>query len=146
MFKDFKIYTAGKMTGLEFGEQMKWRLDFEDEIKAHSMGDFSVTLFHPPLYFNLGNFQTDSEVMDYDLGHMLQCDIVIVNLENIESSTGTIMELATARAHNMSGGKHIFVIGIGKSEDQHPWVKCCVSRFVDDVREAARYIRNYFFI
>lgn len=146
MFKEFKIYTAGKMTGLKFEDQMRWRSDFSNSIHSFSGGNYPITLFHPPLFFDEENCQSDNEVMEFDLGHMLQCDIVVVNLENINSSIGTIMELATIRAHNRSGGKHIFVVGIGKSEEQHPWVRCCVSRFVEDTDEAAKYIRNFFFV
>lgn len=145
MLKNIKIYTAGKMTGLRLKEQMQWRSELCNSIRELIDPSLcKVEVFCPPLYYNDNNFQSDNEVMEYDLARMKSSDIVVVNLDNLKTSIGTIMELATAKEHNMSGGKHIFVIGIGEKEEQHPWVRCCVHRFVSGTKEAAEFINEFF--
>lgn len=135
-----KIYTAGRMTGIPFEEQMKWRQELEETLRHY---DFWFSIFHPPLFYNMTNFQTDQEVMEYDIAQLSESDIMVVNLKDISKSIGTIMELATAYSINHSGKKHIFVVGIGNKEEMHPWIRCCVQRFEPDVASASCYISQF---
>lgn len=47
---------------------------------------------------------------------------------------------------NHRGNKHIYVIGIGKTECKHPWVDLCLHRQEDNVEDAAEYIVDYLLI
>ena len=47
--KEFKIYTCGRMNGLSYEEQMKWRNAIQEAIELRT--DRKVTFIHPPLYY-----------------------------------------------------------------------------------------------
>ena len=51
--KTYKIFTAGKMGGLSYDEQMKWRKDFETILRSRC--DKSLTFVHPPMFYQYGD-------------------------------------------------------------------------------------------
>jgi len=141
-----KIYTAGKMSGIPFEEQMKWREEFEYKLKQYS--DCEISFIHPPLYYNYDyiNHKTEAEIKEWELNQLRKCDIVIVNLKEIDTSVGTHFELAFVNAMNMFGDKHIFVVGIGEEENIHPWIKLSLFRQEPDLNSACQYIIEYLLI
>lgn len=139
-----KIYTAGKMAGLTYNKQMDWRYKIEKGIESKT--DQLIKFIHPPLYYNYiePSHKTEREVMDWDLSHLKDCDIVVVNLEGITESTETHFELATANAINASGCKHIYVVAFGEPEKSlHPWIELSLHRRENTLEEAVDYIVNY---
>lgn len=144
--KTFKIYTAGKMGGLSYETQMRWRLELERLIKAKT--DQNVVFIHPPEYYTYGAeyHKKESEVMEWDLNQVKSSDIVVFDLSTISSSVGTIMELATVGAMNQFGYKHIYAVGVGPSNTDHPWIPLSLTRQEDSLEDAADYIVTYLLV
>lgn len=140
-----KIYTCGKMSGISFIEQMMWRSRIESEIKSSLDCGQSVKFIHPPLYYNYeeNNHKTEREILEWEMTQVHDCDILIVNLDGIEDTTGSHMELGAVQGINRFGDKHIFVVGLGKPENLHPWIKESCIRIEDDYAKAAEYIVEY---
>lgn len=139
-----KIYTAGKMLGLTYQDQMSWRHEAEREIESKT--DELIKFIHPPLFYNYDTptHKTEREVKDWALSQIKDCDIIVVNLEGITESIGTHYELATANAINTTGMKHIYVIGFGNPGiELHPWIELSLHRREDTLDAATDYICRY---
>ena len=138
-----KIYTAGKMNGLSYEQQLSWRMRFQTELENRS--DQLITFIHPPLFYNYGatRHKTEREVMEWELNQIRTCDIVVVNLNEVNSTTGTHMELGFINAMNMIGNKHIYVVGIGSTRNVHPWIECSMLRVEPTIESACDYIAEY---
>lgn len=149
----YKIYTAGKMAGLSLYDQMEWRKRIENSVRcaANNVGisQSKINFVHPPMFYQYGEtyFQSEKEVKDWDLNQVRCSDIVIVDLDTIETSIGTHYELGMVDAVNSFGNKHIFVIGIG-GEDKilHPWIEDTLHRRESNYEDAADYIVNYLLV
>ena len=144
--RTYKIYTAGKMSGLTEDEQMRWRLEFEHLLRIYThLKSKSFVCVHPPEYYQYDKsyHQTEREAMQWDLAQIRDSDIVVVNLDNIADSIGTNMELGYSEGMNQFGAHHIHVIGIGASNIDHPWIGEMMFRHAQTVNEAAEYIAEY---
>ena len=117
---EFRIYTAGAMKSLSFDEYYTWRKRLEWYL---SKSDTTFKFFHPPEYYNYEQrfHKSEREIKEFELNQLRQCDIMVVNLEHIEDSIGTHMELGYVNAVNSFGNKHIYVIGFGENK-VHPWI------------------------
>lgn len=138
------IYTAGKMSGVTYGNAMSWRRMVEELIKSST--DKSIRFIHPPIYYNYEhqNHKTEKEVKDWELNAIRHSDIIIVNLDNINDSVGSHYELATADLASAYTGDKKFIIGVGGlAELIHPWILESIHRREDDFKSAAEYIVNY---
>lgn len=146
MGKTYKIYTAGKMGGLTFAQQMDWRIKIENLIREQT--DKQITFVHPPMFYTYDEqlHKTESEVMSWDISQVKDSDIVIVDLSTISDSIGTHFELGIAEAMNEFGYKHIHIIGVGKSNTDHPWISLCCLRQEETLEDAAKYIVNHLLI
>ena len=143
-----KIYTCGKMSGISFQEQMEWRLRIEGEVKKWLDFGQGVKFIHPPMFYNYEeNYQkSEREILEWEMTQVHDCDILIVNLDGIDSTVGSHMELGAVQGINRFGDKHIFVIGLGKDDNLHPWIKESCIRIEDDYAKAAEYICEYLLI
>lgn len=145
--KDFKIYTAGKMSGLSYEEQMAWRRHIEYAIKGRTSK--AITFIHPPLYYHYDRpeeYQSEREVMEWDLSQIRDSDIVVVNLAGINDSTGTHFELGVTNSINNFGSKHIHVIGIGDPSSVYSWIRLSLHRCETTYEDAADYIARYLLV
>ena len=138
-----KIYTAGKMSGITFEDQMKWRKEFEHCLREHT--DKQLSFLHPPLYYNYEsiNHKTEAEIKEWELNQLRDCNIVIVNLRDVNTTVGTHFELGFINAVNMFGNKHIYVIGIGDETNIHPWIELSMFRQEPNIESACDYITEY---
>lgn len=150
MSKNPLIYLAGKMTGLSINDAMAWRSKFYNEYAKHVVE--IPNIFNPVLYYNTempANTYSDKEVFRYEMRILSTSTIVVVNLDQIESSVGTLQELAVAYTYDIP------VIGLNEHkttlEDAigflHPWLTEEIDKiFVgpDCYRAAATYIYNYY--
>lgn len=129
------VYLAGKMSGLSFEEQTKWRNEIKEGLE-HT--DFKVV--SPTDYYNYDypSHQSEKEVMDWELRVVSKADILIVNLNKVGTSVGTLFELATA--HHL----HKPIIGYGKTEGLHPWIQECLWRTENNLSDLLAYITGYF--
>ena len=144
MSRTFKIFTSGKMGGLTFEQQMKWRMNLEIEIKKRIeklANPPKVVFIHPPEFFDY-EFPNQDIAKEWEINQLMDSDIAVFNLSNINDSIGTHMELGIVYAANkLSPNKYITTIGIGKPDTDHPWIKtfCCL----DDEKAAAEFITKY---
>lgn len=135
------------MNGLSYTEQMEWRNHLEDNLYKASNEDFKC--IHPPVYYSYDcpSHLTEKEVMDWDLNHLKDCDIMVVNLNQIETSIGTLFEVAMANTLNQSGHKHIYIIGFGHTDKPlHPWLELSLHRKEHTIEAVTEYITNFLLI
>ncbi len=147
MGKRWKIYTAGKMSGISYAEQIKWRIELTGEITGRTTAQ--VDFIHPPYYYNYEEHfhKSEAEILEWEMTQLNDCDVVVVNFEGINDSIGTHMELGAIQGINRFSGKHIFVIGIGDmNADLHPWIKESCMRIEPTIEDAAEYIAKYLLI
>ena len=140
--KDFKIYLSGAMSGISWEEQTKWRQQIKNAIK---FGDYnyekSVTFFDPTQYYNFEekHQKSEKEVMEFDLYHLRNSDLVVVNLSNNgDKSIGTSMELMLAKE------LRIPVIAFGGDKETHPWILETCSRMCNNMRGCVEHIVDFY--
>lgn len=142
-----KIYLAGKMSGLTYDEMNEWRKKMRDKlIEISSFYDKKVNIINPVLYYNFEEkrHQSETEVEEFDLAHVISSDIIVVNLNGLSNSIGTIIELHDAHYHHK-----IPVIAFGDKkvyESLHPWVKNDITRVEKDIVSVVNYIRDFYMI
>lgn len=138
-----KIFTSGKMSGLSLSEQIEWRNEAEHYLTAFS--DEHPRFIHPPSFYNYTNDKSkcEREIKDFDLNQIRGCDILLVNLKDVETSVGTMMELQFADSMNRLGNKYIWIIGFGDNKGIHPWINLCLHRHEDNLEDACRYIAEF---
>ena len=144
--KTYKIFTAGKMGGLSYDQQIAWRREIEDLIKKATTK--SVAFVHPPMFYQYkeNDPQNDVESMNWEISQLIDSDIVIVDLSTISGSIGTHMELGAIAAVNKVSSKNIYVVGFGKPDTEHPWIENGVFHSEETAEDVADYIVNYLLI
>lgn len=126
----WQIYLGGKMSGLSFEDMNNWRQVAKEKlISAAQASGYYVYIINPVDFYNFEKieYQTDAEVMDYDLFHVEHSDFLIVNGDKLDQSTGTQIEIFDAYRY----GIPVFVFGDYKHP--HPWIERCVTRFEPDI-------------
>ena len=142
-----KIYLAGKMTGLSFYDMNVWRNVVKDKLNdMTNFSDYKLSIINPVDFYNFEtkNYQSEEEVEDYDLAHVISSDIIIVNLDGLGTSIGTIIELHDAKYHH-----NIPVIAFGNKEqfnNLHPWIKRDITRVEETIDDVVSYIRDFYMI
>ena len=142
-----KIYLAGKMGGLSFDEMNGWREKVSAKLtKEADLHGIKIRVVNPVQYYNFEykKHQTEIEVEEFDLAHVISSDIVIVNLQGLNDSIGTIIELHNAHYHHK-----VPVIAFSKRElydKLHPWVKNDITRVEDNIDDVIAYIRDFYFM
>ena len=145
--KELKIYIAGKMSGLTYEEMNGWREELKKKIiiQACSVGcENKVCVINPVDYYNFENcrHQSEAEIEDYDLAHVVTSSIIVVNLEGLSTSDGTKYEIHDANYHN-----RIPVIAFGDKElyeKLHPWIKRDITRVEENINDVVDYIRDFY--
>lgn len=137
-----KIYLSGAMSGLSFEEMSKWRNRIMDAIRY---GDYHLEkkpiFFNPTQYysFDANNYNSEKEIMEFDLYNLRNSDLVIVNFDNGGlKSIGTAMELMLAKE------LHIPVVAFGGGENIHPWVSECCTRICNNMKEAVEHTIEFY--
>lgn len=145
MKRCLKIYLAGKMSGLTYEKMNNWREDIKKHLFsiAENM-DYNLLVINPVDFYNFQEklYQSEEEVKDYDLAHVISSDIIIVNLEGLSTSDGTKIELHDAKYHNK-----IPVIAFGDKElydKLHPWHKSNITRVEENMDDVVNYIKDFY--
>lgn len=137
-----QIYLAGKMGGLTYEEYTGWRKDCRKLITSNffSEGTYDVHVLDPSIVYNFENptHKTEKEIMRYELREVKKSAVVLVNLDGIDTSTGTIMEVLHAFENDVP------VIGVGNTDIVHPWIVECLDRVEETFKEAIDYIWKYY--
>lgn len=134
------------MSNKTLAESMEWRNKIEEAVNFRT--DKSVAFVHPPEYFNyeVKNHKTEREVMEWEISQIQSCNIVIVNIDDICNSVGSLIEIGAVYALNMFSQKHINVVGICSSLDIYPWIENACLRIETDCDSAADYIAKYLLV
>ena len=152
-----KVYLAGSCEAVSKDKRSEWRYYCESWFKENADG---FTTINPVAFYDYDccNHNTDSEVFRFFHRKVKEADVVLVNLENIRQSVGTICELAWAYDHGIpiigfyTDGvvKHYSIL-----EDQniqrgifHSWVVEICDRIecgISSMNEAMKYIRDYYY-
>lgn len=115
--RTLKIYEAGKI----FDEMIFWRKKLKSLLlSAAEINNYQIQVINPVDFYNFEEkvYQSEFEVEEYDLAHVISSDIIVVNLNGLSSSDGTKIELHDAKYHN-----RIPVIAFGDKElyeELHP--------------------------
>ena len=147
MNKHLKVYLAGKMSDLSFEDMNSWRFELKNLLHCFSeQKGYVLQVINPVDYFNFEEErqQSDAEVEDYDLTHVVSSDVIIVNLDGLNTSIGTAIELHDANYHN-----RIPVIAFGKKKDYdnlHPWIKRKITRIEETMDSVVEYISDFYMI
>ena len=142
---NLKVYLAGKIGGISFYEAYEWREEIKTmlEKEAHYIG-CNICVINPLDYYNYEEitYQSEREVEDFDLKHVITSDIVVANLDGLNTSDGTKLEIFEAYRHYkipviVFGDKNIY-------DNLHPWIKSKITRYEPDASSACNYIREYY--
>ena len=140
----YRVYLSGGMQkfGVEnFDEGNKWRL-YCKKILESCECDRKVKVFNPNDYFNFKDdkpaYNSENEVMRFDLHNLRKSDLVIVNF-NDKWSLGTMSEIAIAY------DRGIPVIGLDfHYQELHSWQKCMCERIFENIDEMLDYIEDFY--
>lgn len=137
--KEFTIYLAGAMSGITFEEANIWRRSFTKSMK-YIYSDIKVNCINPNDYYNFKEIIYDSEreVMEFDLYKVRHSDLIVVNFEH-PVSLGTMAELTIAYEHKIP------VIGLNINHEKlHPWQVEMCNKIFDNENELTHYICDYY--
>ena len=139
--ENVKIYLSGGMGGLTVEEQTAWRNKFQNAIKYNREPLKNPLFFSPPNFYcpaKPAEYQSEKEVMEFDLYNLRNSDIVVVNF-NAPNSIGTAMELMLAKE------RHIPVIGLNdKGVELHPWLTECCTRICNTFVELVDHVVDFY--
>ena len=142
--RELKIYLAGKMGGLDFESMNQWRKRIKNNLNfVAEYRDYRLNVVNPVDFYNFESvrYQSDREVKEYDLAHVLSSDLIIVNLEGLATSDGTKYELHDARKSNIP------VIAFGEYklyEELHSWTKDNITRVEKNMEDVVEYIKDFY--
>ena len=137
--KEFTIYLAGAMEGLSDEEINDWRRTLNKMFK-HTYSNMKVNCINPNDYYNFKEVGYDSqrEIMDYDLYKVRHSDMVIVDFSHCFSK-GTLVEQAIAFENNIP------VIGLNENHNKlHPWQIELSNKIFDDKLKLVSYVTNFY--
>lgn len=143
--KELLIYEAGKMSGLSFSNMNEWRVDLKGRLlKASDAKGLKIKVVNPVTYYNFEYqlHKSEREIMLFDLNLVKKSDIIVVNIEGLNSSIGTCIELYEAYT------KNIPVLAFGSIDEYlslHPWIKECITRIDWNKEELVEYIEDFYF-
>lgn len=140
--KTFNIYLSGGMTGMSMSFQYDWRVRIRNKLELCSESKYKVECFNPVDYYSNTRpeeYDSEREVMEFDLHNLRQTDLIIVNFNN-PKSLGTMAEIAIAY------DRRIPIIGLyeGQKEDLHPWQQDMCNRILGSESELVEYIEMYY--
>lgn len=141
-----QVFLSGAMTGVSYQEYTGWREYAKDALKY----DCDI-VFSPPDKYNFENkddYDSEREIMDYDLYQVEKSDVVIVNFDSNPQSIGTAAEIVKA---HVIGVPVIGYVSKRKKDEIHPWLKeCCNKLFIGDNEtmdgfdEMLYYVKSYY--
>lgn len=133
-----KIFLSGGQKNLSKEERTNWRQWIKKDLEADRTVRCDV--FDPTEHFDYDKpYVTEKQVMNYDLWHLRNSDIVIVNF-NDPTSIGTATEIATA----FELRKPIIGLHEDKSKKIYSWHKVMVDYIADDLEDLAWYIKTQY--
>lgn len=135
------------MSGLSFNEMIIWRKELKVQLQfAAQNSGYRIQVINPVDFYNFeeNRHQSEDEIEDFDLAHVITSDIIVVNLDRLSSSDGTKIEIHDANYHN-----RIPVIAFGNKElynNLHPWTKRDITRVEKTMEDVVQYIKDFYMI
>ena len=128
-----KVYLAGASKN-EPDEGLGWRKTVYNDWNSEM-----ILIINPLNYFRYSEdwHQSDKQIKDYYLSRIRKSDVVLVNLNNSDSSCGTCQEIQYAIDHDIP------VIGFGQ-DHVYNWLLVDCQCVFDTVEEAMEYIVDYY--
>ena len=136
--KKINIYLTGAMSAYyyagEYEKAKQWRDYAKQKLRDCDFGVFDPTdnseiHFKYPTYLNSG-------VIFQNYTYLKNCDILLVNLDKIEDSIGSIWEISMAWAEH----KPIVAFGRCDKWKERPHFQSMISVILDNVETACDYI------
>ena len=138
------IYLAGKMSGIDFDTQTRWRLFVKNGLeRCAATTDCNVKVLSPCDYYNFEKprHQNELEVMKYDLSLVHNSDIVIVNVSGLHTSIGSVIEIYEAWKSDIP----VLAYNEDRSYDKlHPWIKNCITRVETCAVDLCNYVKDFY--
>lgn len=134
----FEIYTSGATKNIEADDSLQWR-KVTKACLEHCDTNYKVKVFIPEYYFNYhtDHPKTDKQCMKHFMYRLDRSELMIVNLNNSNTSIGTGMEVQRATDNGIP------IIGFGNS-NIYPWIEECCDVTFETLEEALNYIEKYY--
>ncbi len=142
----YSIYLAGGMGSFgndDFDKCNSWRVYCKTVLENYEC-DYKVKVINPNDYYNFTKnapeYQSEREIMEFDLNMVRKSDLLIVNFNDIHS-LGTMAELATAYE------RRIPVIGLDvDNQNLHPWQIGMCNRIFSNIESLLYYVKDYYLL
>ena len=140
IISDLTVYLAGKCRGLE-DEGTSWRNEIA--VKLQTVAEWTnsdIRVIDPTKYFsyNENKHKSNKQVKEFFLDKISQCDLVIVNLDDSDSSVGTAQECQFAVDNKIP------IVGFG-TKNMYEWIAEVDCQVVfDSMHEVVDYVRDYY--
>lgn len=137
---DLTVYLAGKCRGLE-DEGTSWRNEIA--VKLQTVAEWinsDIRVIDPTKYFSYSEnkHKSNKQVKEFFLDKISQCDLVIVNLDDSDSSVGTAQECQFAVDNRIP------IVGFG-TKNMYEWIAEVDCQVVfDSMHEVVDYVRDYY--
>lgn len=140
IISNYTIYLSGGMVGLEEESQTKWRNKVKGRLENCEC-KYQVTCISPVDYYSYNRpyeYDSDREVMEFELHMVRKSDLLMVNFNKPES-LGTMAEVAVAYE------KRIPIIGINEGGYVlRPWQRDMCDKIFKNINTALNYIENFY--
>ncbi|MDE7308699.1 MAG: nucleoside 2-deoxyribosyltransferase [Lachnospiraceae bacterium] len=141
--KQFNIFLSGGMGkfGKErFDEGNEWRVDLKERLED-ICNNYRVHCINPNDYYSFlddKNYDSQLEIMRFDLDKVRKSEIVIANFNDPES-LGSMAEITVAYERNIP------VLGLCENHEEiHPWAKEMCNKIFTDRESLVLYIMGYY--
>ena len=142
---NFDIYGAGAMGSFgkdNFEKGNGWRVYLKNKLESLDCR-FKVFFTNPNNYYNFldkSTYDSELEIMKFDIGRVKRSDLVVVNFNDI-ASLGTMAEIAIAY------DRRIPIIGLCENDEYrkiHPWQKEMCDKIFLNRDALVDYIEDYY--
>lgn len=139
MNKDLYIYLAGSLSYLKRQDKFDIATEWRDEIDRWAI-DNGVKTFNPAITFSkeINHGYSDSLIVRQNEFFLNKTTIMIVQLDYIDWSPGTVFEMATYKHMNKP------VIAFGSETIWSPHIKECISQHCDNIEDVIEVLTNMF--
>lgn len=149
------VWLCGASEKVSFEESNKWR---EESVKWFEDNSNCFRAWNPNSFYNYSEqlHKSDTEIIRFCNNKVDQADVILVNLQSIRQSVGSIMEIAWARFMRKPiigflkddqieiGGD---ILPFDLKKECHPWIiECCdrVETGNGAMENALDYIETYY--
>lgn len=136
------IYLAGAMRYYDNIHKFELATDWRDEAvnKLKVCGYKDKDIFNPCKNYNINKTFDSSGVVYQNLVYLHKTDVLILNLQDIDKSPGTLFEIYYAFLN------HIPVVGFGENElyNVQPHIRASITVKFDNVDQVVGYIKNMY--